>query len=257
MSDTTTTPRAREAGHSALRPRPPFNARPVCAAGRESRSTEGPYATHYTAVASWLYINRLSGSDRFGAVPDAYVHRGDLVAAGRCHPQKLPPRLRSGDTLWREADDAAAIEGPRAIAATHIVADLPPDADPARWTWLVEQYAYGCLVDKGMIVDWSIHHRRRPTASSRACRMSICSPRPGSGVPPGGSARASGNGSPTPTRSARARTTGSGSSRRGPHSPPDRLHQATPTPVAPRSGGRSSFREQLHVLLQPQSQSPR
>jgi len=160
MSDTTNLPREREAGRSVLRPRPPFNARPVCAAGRESRSTEGPYATHYTATASWLYINRIAGSDRFGAVPDGYVHRGDLVAAGRCHPQKLPPRLRSEDTLWREADDAAALEGPRAVSATHIVADLPRDADPARWAWLVEQYCYRHLVDKGMIVDWAIHYRQ-------------------------------------------------------------------------------------------------
>lgn len=152
-----TMPRTREAGPSIMRPRPPFNARPVCAAGRESRSTQGPYATHYTATASWLYINRLSGSDQFGPVPDSYVERGDLTASGRCHPQKLPPRLRSGDTLWREADSAAALEGPRAVSATHIVADLPPDADPDRWAWLVEQYCYRHLVDKGMIIDWAIH----------------------------------------------------------------------------------------------------
>lgn len=157
MSDNTAAPRSSKPGCSLLRPRPPFNARPVCEAGRESRSTEGPYSTHYTATASWLYINRLSGSDKFGRVPDAYVGRGDLIAAGRCHPQKLPPRLRSGDTLWREADDAAALEGPRAVTATHIVADLPQDADPARWVWLVERYAFRHLVDKGMIVDWAIH----------------------------------------------------------------------------------------------------
>lgn len=155
MTDTITT---RDRG--AVRPRPPFNARPVCAAGRESRSTEGPYSTHYTATASFFYINRIAGSDRFGAVPDGYVHRDDLVASGRCNPQKLPPRLRSGDTLWREADDAAALEGPRAITATHIVADLPRDADPTRWGWLVEHFAYRHLVDKGMIVDWAIHHRQ-------------------------------------------------------------------------------------------------
>ncbi|BCA59471.1 MobA/MobL family protein [Sphingomonas sp. HMP6] len=159
MFDNTSVPRTSEAGRDLLRPRPPFNARPVCAAGRESRSTEGPYSTHYTATASWLYINRVSGSDRFGPVPDGYTLRGDLVATGRCHPQKLPPRLRLGDTLWREADDAAALEGPRGISATHIVADLPRDADPARWVWLVENYAYRHLVDKGMIVDWAIHWR--------------------------------------------------------------------------------------------------
>ena len=153
MSDSITVPRIAEAGRSVLRPRPPFNARPVCAAGRESRSTEGPYSTLYTSTANYLYINRIAGSDRFGKVPDGYVGRGDLVASG-------PPRLRSGDTLWREADDAAALEGPRAVSATHIVADLPTDVGPAHWVWLVEHYAYRHLVDKGMIVDFAIHARQ-------------------------------------------------------------------------------------------------
>ena len=159
MSDIITMRRTSGAERSAMRVRAAFNARPVCAAGRESRSTEGPYSTHYTAVASYLYINRISGTDRFGTVPDDYVGRGDLVAAGRCHPQQhTPPHLRSGDTLWREADDGAEREGPRAISATHIVADLP-GASPARWEWLVQDYVYRHLVAKGMIVDWAIHHR--------------------------------------------------------------------------------------------------
>ena len=142
------------------RVRPPFNARPVCAAGRESRSSEGPYATHYTSVASWLYINRIVGSDRFGKVPDGYVDRGDLVAAGRCHPQqKTPPHLRTGEALWHEADDAAATEGPRAVSATHIVADLPADLGADRWAWMVEDYVYRHMISLGMIVDWAVHHR--------------------------------------------------------------------------------------------------
>lgn len=159
MTDIVTPLRSRGAREAGARPRPPFNARPVCAAGRESRSAEGPYATHYTATASYLYINRLSGTDRFGKVPDGYIDRGDLLATRRCHPQKVPLHLKSGNALWRDADEAAALEGPQAIAATHIVADLP-SGDPTRWTWLVEYYAYRHLVDKGMIVDWAIHHRR-------------------------------------------------------------------------------------------------
>lgn len=159
MADTVT--KLRIGGLGATRPRPLFNARPVSAAGRESRSTEGPYATHYTSTASWLYINRLSGSDRFGKVPDAYVERGDLIASGRCHPQqKMVPDFRSGNRIWYQADEAAALEGPQAISATHIVADLPLDADATRWAWLAEHYAYRHLVDKGMIVDWAIHCRR-------------------------------------------------------------------------------------------------
>lgn len=160
MSNTIRPPRTREAASYGTRPRPPFNARPVCAAGRESRSAEGPYSTHYTATASYLYINRIAGSDRFGKVPDGYLNRGDLVAAGRCHPQqRMPHEHKTSDRLWREADEAAALEGPQAISATHIVADLPIGVEPERWTWLVEEFAFRHLVDKGMIVDWAIHWR--------------------------------------------------------------------------------------------------
>lgn len=143
----------------SLRDRPPFNARPVCAAGRESRSDEGPYATHYTATASYLYINRISGTDRFGKVPDGYVDRGDLLATGRCHPQKVPPYLKSGDALWRDADKAAALEGPRAIAATYIVADLPTGR-PRALDLAGRALCLSSPDRQGMIVDRSIHHRR-------------------------------------------------------------------------------------------------
>lgn len=160
MSNKVTDIRRREAAIQSLRPRPAFNARPVCAAGRESRSTEGPYATHYTSTASYLYINRLSGNDRFGKVPDGYVDRGDLLVSGRCHPQqKMVSRFLAGDALWREADEAAALEGPQAVSATHIVIDLPFEAPAERWVWLVENYAYRYLIDRGMIVDWAIHTR--------------------------------------------------------------------------------------------------
>jgi dihydroxy-acid dehydratase len=70
--------------------------------------------------------------------------------------------VKTGDRIWRDADQAAAHEGERAIAATHIVADLPHEGGPERWTWLVEHYAYRYLVDKGMVVDWAIHGRSSP-----------------------------------------------------------------------------------------------
>jgi hypothetical protein len=166
MSNTVITPRERHAAILSLRDRPPFNARPVCAAGRASRSTEGPYATHYTATASYLYINRIAGTDRFGKVPDGYLERGDLMAHGRYHPgQKMPKSMMIGDAIWREADDAAAMEGERAVSATHIVASLPLEADLDRWVWLVRQFAYCNLVDKGMIADWAIHGKRNEDGS--------------------------------------------------------------------------------------------
>lgn len=146
----------------SIRPRLPFNARPVSAGGRADRSATGPFATHYTAVASFLYINRQPGEDRFGKLPDHYMDRGDLVATGICHPQKMPAELKDGYRLWREADAATADEGPQAIAATHIVADLPPGDTPERWRRLVERYCYRALVELGMIASWAIHARSAP-----------------------------------------------------------------------------------------------
>ncbi|MBX9816212.1 MAG: MobA/MobL family protein [Sphingomonas sp.] len=150
--------KARRDRELGIRRRPPFNARPISAAGRADRSASGPYATHYTATASWLYINRLAGEDRFGPVPEEYLLKNDLIAAGMCHPlQRMPAELRTGNRIWREADEAAALEGPHAISATHIVADLPPNAEAERWRWLVERYCYDNLVERGMVVSWSIH----------------------------------------------------------------------------------------------------
>lgn len=157
MSMLTITPQ-REKAARPTRPRLPFNARPVSAGGRADRSATGPFATHYTAVASYLYITRQPGADRFGKVPDHYVDRGDLIASGICHPQqRMPAELKEGERIWREADAAAADEGPHAVAATHIVADLPPGDAPERWRWLVERYCYRALVEVGMVVSWAIH----------------------------------------------------------------------------------------------------
>ena len=208
MSDISTMPRTREAGRSVLRMRPPFNARPVCAAGRESRSTEGPYSTHYTATASYLYINRLSGSDRFGAVPDSYLMRGDLIASGRCHPQKLPPRLRSGDTLWREADDAAALDP--ALSRQRISSPICHPM-PIRSAGRGSSRSMRSTTSSTRGWWWiGLYTPPRATATSRRLpRTYICWPRRGSGARPAGSGRASGSGSPMPIRFATPRTTGS------------------------------------------------
>lgn len=155
MSDVLTLSRARDGQRGLVRP--PFNARPVSSGGRADRSASGPFATHYSATASYLYINRLSGFDRFGKVPDDYIGRGDLIAAGRCHPQqKMPAELKEGDRIWREADAAAADEAPAAVSATHIVADLP-EGSPESWRRLVERFCYRHLVERGMVLDWAIH----------------------------------------------------------------------------------------------------
>ena len=156
MPEVITMPRATRDGQRGA-VRPPFNARPVSAGGRADRSASGPFSTHHSATASYLYINRLSGSDRFGKVPDDYIGRGDLIAARRCHPQqKMPVDLKDGDRIWREADEAAALEAPAAVSATHIVADLLA-GDAESWRRTVERFCYRHLVERGMVVDWAIH----------------------------------------------------------------------------------------------------
>ena len=106
---------------------------------------------------------RQPATDRFGKVPDGYLLRGDLVATGLCHPQqRMPAELKEGDRIWREADAAAELEGPHAISATHLVADLPPEAGSERWRWLVERYCYGALVEFGMVVAWAVHAKAGP-----------------------------------------------------------------------------------------------
>lgn len=139
----------------------PFNLRPVCAAGRNDRSASGPYATHYTATASWLYMTRQPGSDRFGPVPDAYLAKDDLLDTGRFHPeQRMPPTLKHGPTLWIDADQAAEEGGPEEVSAIHMVASLPLNIEPDRWRKLVRRFSVDHLVSLGMIVDFAVHAKK-------------------------------------------------------------------------------------------------
>lgn len=136
----------------------PFNVRPVCAAGRSDQSATGPYATHYTATASFLYMMRTPGSDHFGPVPDAYLAKDDLFRTGRFYPEhRMPPALKSGLALWSEADNAAAEIGAEEVSAIHIVGTLPLNVEPGRWPMLVKRYCFDHIVSQGMIVDWAIH----------------------------------------------------------------------------------------------------
>lgn len=130
--------------------------RGAAAAGGDDRPEGGGRAA---ADRELSYINRLAGEYRFGKVPDGYIGRGDLVENGHCHPiQKTAPAYREGDLIWREADSAAAREGPAAVSATHIVGDLP-GGDAETWSYLVERFCYQHLVSLGMVADWAVHHK--------------------------------------------------------------------------------------------------
>ncbi len=139
---------------------PPFRASPIMPPDPTDPQRELLRKTHRTAKASWLYINRLEGEDRFGPLPASYMSKsGDLVASGRRHPlQKFPPQYRTGPLVWEEADAAAALH-PADAAGVHIVASLPGMA-PEQWCPLIERFLDDYLVVKGMIIDWAIHAKR-------------------------------------------------------------------------------------------------
>lgn len=135
----------------------PFNVRyPV----REysGRYTPELLRTHRTARASWLYINRQHGVDDFGPTPD-WSKRDDLVAVGRCGPQRANLPALDGIRLWASADQHAALYRPDEPVCAHAVGSLPLHEGAAGWRNLIEGFCEDHLASQGMITDWAIHHR--------------------------------------------------------------------------------------------------
>ena len=137
----------------------PWNARPICAAGRFLGHENTKYSTHHTAVASASYIRRLTGYDRFGKLPGSYAAKAaDLQAVGRSHPMaRIPHDMRSGMTIWHDADTAVAGLDPTSPVAMHVVATLPIDDTLDQWVSLVEDYAAEAFASRGMVSDWALH----------------------------------------------------------------------------------------------------
>lgn len=135
----------------------PFNMRYVVwqASGRQAREL---LRTHRTAQASWLYINRLHGFDDVGPLPD-WSQRDDLVAFGRCGPQRANDPTLDGANLWSQADRHGKIIRPDEPVCAHAVASLPLGDDAAGWRNLIEGFCEDHLTSQGMIVDWAIHCR--------------------------------------------------------------------------------------------------
>ena len=138
----------------------PFVIRYVAAASAETGKPR--YAAHRTAVATFCYIRRESGHDRFGPTPQAWLDkRPDLVSTGRrISKTRVPERLRAGITIWQEADAAVACLGDNEVVAAHIVASLPEDYDPNVWDDRVAEWIDDELVYKGMVIDFAIHALR-------------------------------------------------------------------------------------------------
>jgi hypothetical protein len=156
----TDTMKARSLRALDLPERTPFKAAPIMPPCADDPDREAKRKTHRTAVATWLYINRVAGNDRFGPLPSAYLDKADdLVASGRRHPiGKFPPHFRHGQQIWDEADVAAAAD-PAHAAGVHIIGTLP-EGDPTSWRRLVERYGDDHFVTQGMVIDWAIHFKR-------------------------------------------------------------------------------------------------
>jgi MobA/MobL family len=88
------------------------------------------------------------------------------VSTGRrISKTRVPERLRSGLSLWQEADSAVAKLGPEEVVAAHLVGSLPEDYDPDAWDdkiaeWLDDQFVY-----RGMAVDYAVHALRHEDGS--------------------------------------------------------------------------------------------
>ena len=135
----------------------PFKASPVLRPDSAKPRAERTSKTHYTAVASHLYILREAGADGYGAVPDGYLAKADdLIASGRRHPiQNVPPALRAGRQMWDEADAATTLDSGNA-AAIHVILTLP-NCPRHEWEPLVTRFIDDSLVSLGMIADYALH----------------------------------------------------------------------------------------------------
>lgn len=135
----------------------PFNTRYVVweASGRQAPEL---LRTHRTARASWLYITRQHGIDAVGPLPD-WSRRDDLIATGRCGPQRAADPLLDGVELWTQMDGHARTFRPDEPVCAHAVGSLPLGGDADSWRNLIEGFCEDHLSAQGMIADWAIHYR--------------------------------------------------------------------------------------------------
>lgn len=135
---------------------PDFKVRPISAAWR----AEGRMPGFKTAVANAAYIWRDSSPvDRMGRMPAVFAERRcELRGAGLILPGSAPVWATKDYTIWEEADTATLTTGdPTAVAAWHVMMELPASIAPDRWAWLVTGFVERELADRGAAVAWAIH----------------------------------------------------------------------------------------------------
>ena len=144
-------PRDRQTGDH-----PDFKVRPISAAWRLDDRT----AADKTAVANVAYIWRDSSpADRLGPMPAAFAERRcELRGAGLILPASAPVWATNGYVIWDEADVATVATGdPTAVAAWHVMMEIPATIRPERWTWLVTGFVERELAGRGAAVAWANH----------------------------------------------------------------------------------------------------
>ena len=136
---------------------PDFKVRPVS----EEWQYFGRVPAYKSAVANVAYIWRDSEpSDRFGSMPARFAERRfELKGSGLLLPASAPLWAAVDPyTIWMEADAVAVATGdPTAVAAWHVMMEIPLDVRPENWRWLCEGFLRSQLVQQGAAVAWAIH----------------------------------------------------------------------------------------------------
>ena len=133
-----------------------FKVRPISEAWRLDRRMPA----YKTAVANVAYIWRDSdAADRFGPMPAKFAKRRcELRGTGLILPASAPVWATKGYTLWEEADAATVATGdPTAVAAWHVLMEIPASIPPRLWMRLLTGFIESELSGRGAAVAWAIH----------------------------------------------------------------------------------------------------
>ncbi|ONF97024.1 MobA/MobL family protein [Sphingomonas jeddahensis] len=135
---------------------PDFKVRPISEAWRLVHRMPA----YKTAVSNAAYIWRDSApADRFGPMPAKFAERRcELRGAGLILPASAPVWATTDYTIWEEADAATVATGdPTAVAAWHVIMEIPLTIRLDWWTWLVTGFVEHELAGRGAAVAWAIH----------------------------------------------------------------------------------------------------
>lgn len=135
---------------------PRFNIRPISEAWRWSSRRPA----YRTALCNAAYVSRdASPRDRFGPMPPIFAERRfELRGAGLLLPASAPLWAAQGYRVWEDADRVvAAADDPTAVAAWHVVMEIPVAVPSDQWPALVINFVQRELIRRGAVVAWALH----------------------------------------------------------------------------------------------------